>query len=86
VENDKHKKLVEQSVLVSIIHDRMDSKNADYFKFTFIHRNLYMVFVRQNFSGFRSAKEFEQKFQEILKVDQSINRLNPEYQRKLDIE
>jgi len=86
IDSEKHKKIVEQSVVIATIHQWMDQGNNDYFKHCFIHRNLYLVFVRQNLSGFRSAQEFEKSFSEIFKVEQSINRLNPEFRRKLDIE
>lgn len=86
IDSEKTKKIVENSVLISTIHTRMDSKNKQFFKLNFIHRNLYMKLVRQNLSGFRNAKEFEQAFTDLFKVDQSINRLNPEFKRKLDLE
>ena len=64
----------------------MDSKNYEYFKNNFIHRNLYLIFVKQNLSGFRSSKEFISAFSDVFKVETSINKLNPEFKRKLDIE
>jgi hypothetical protein len=72
--------------VIGTIHDRMDSKNYEYFKNNFIHRNLYLIFVKQNLSGFRSSKEFISAFSDVFKVETSINKLNPEFKRKLDIE
>lgn len=69
IDSEKTKKIVEQNTLIQFIHSRMDSKNKEYFKNNFIHRNLYMVFVRQNLSGFRSAKEFEASFLEVFRVE-----------------
>jgi len=77
---------VEQSTLIHHIHSMMDTRNKESFKNNFIHRNLYIVFVRQNQTGFRSAKDFEASFTEVFKVEQSINKFNPEFRRKLDIE
>lgn len=52
----------------------------------FRHRNLYNVFVKQNHTGFRSAKEFETAFKEVMKPNISSNKYNTEYLQKLDKE
>jgi hypothetical protein len=77
---------VEQNVFASYLNQRMEQRNQIYFKNNFIHRNLYVTFTRQNKDGFRSAKDFEQCFIEVLKCEQSINKYNSEYKRKLEAE
>jgi hypothetical protein len=73
-------------VFASYLNQRMEQRNQQFFTNNFIHRNMYVNFIRQNQTGFRSAKDFEQQFLEVLKCQQSINKYNHEYKRKLDIE
>jgi hypothetical protein len=60
-----------------------------YFGNNFKHRLLYQVMVKGQQSGdtsFRSAKEFESCYKEIMKAEQSINKYNADYKAKLDRE
>lgn len=53
------------------------------------HRNLYQVFVRQqaaNSEGFRSAKQFEDTFQEVMRPNLSTNKYYNDYRQKLEKE
>ena len=45
--NDKTKKIIEQNVLVDHLNSTMEEKNSVNFKNNFIHRNMYIVFIKQ---------------------------------------
>ena len=67
----------------------MEQRNTVYFGNNFKHRILHQVFVRGQQSGeaqFRSAKDFEASYKEIMKAEQSINKYNADYKAKLDRE
>jgi hypothetical protein len=89
VDSEKTKKNIEQSVLASFINQKMEQRNTVYFCNNFKHRILYQVFVRGQQSGeitFRSAKDFEASYKEIMKAEQSINKYNADYKAKLEKE
>lgn len=50
-----------------------------------MHRNLFLVFVHKG-TEYRSAKEFETAFIEVMTATKSNNKFNAEYKRKLEIE
>ena len=64
----------------------MEKRHTQYFKNGFIHRNLYIKFIRQNQTGFRAAKEFENTFNDVMKADLSVSSYHEDYKRKLDAE
>lgn len=48
VESEKTKRIIEQSVLVTSINDRMENKNRKIFKNQFVFRNLYTALVKNS--------------------------------------
>lgn len=64
----------------------MENSNKIYFTKNFIHRKLFAIFVRNQNSLFKNAKEFEQTFISIIRVEQSTNQYNSEYKDKLLVE
>lgn len=63
----------------------MEDSNNQYFKNNFIHRNMYMQFIKQQ-GNYKSAVHFLELFNEVIKVEQSTNKYHQEYKRKLEIE
>jgi len=63
----------------------MEDSNNQYFKNNFIHRNMYMQFIKQQ-GNYKSAVHFLELFNEVMKVEQSTNKYHQEYKRKLEIE
>lgn len=51
----------------------MEDSNNQYFKNNFIHRNMYMQFIKQQ-GGYKSAIHFLELFNEVIKVEQSTNK------------
>ena len=61
VDSDKLKRIVEQNVLICELNDMMERNNKQYFTDNYIHRTLYLVFIRksnQNQVTFQNSKEF----------------------------
>ena len=46
LDSDKTRKIVEQNVFATYLNQRMEMANKAYFKNNFIHRNLYVTFIR----------------------------------------
>ena len=66
----------------------MELKNNEYFTNNYMHRNLFIIFVKnqQGGSNYRSAREFEKAFSDVFLVKQSTNKYNADYRKKLDTE
>jgi len=86
IDSEKTKKNVEQSVIATYINQRMETKNSQQFTNAFKHKNLFQVFVKNNTTGFRSAKEFEAYFVEVMKPELTSNKYNSDYTSKLEKE
>lgn len=86
LDSDKTKKIVEQNVFITHLNSIMELKNNQYFKNNYVHRNFYIKFIRQNQTGYRTAKEFEFAFNDVQKADLSVSSYHEDYKRKLDAE
>mmetsp|Transcript_2910 Transcript_2910/g.4499 ORF Transcript_2910/g.4499 Transcript_2910/m.4499 type:complete len:127 (-) Transcript_2910:870-1250(-) len=68
----------------------MEQRNYVYFANNYKNRHLYSVFVRGQMSGdgsnFRTAKEFEVSFNEVMRPEQSTNKYNADFKIKLERE
>jgi hypothetical protein len=65
----------------------MEMQNKLYFKSNFIHRNMHTLFIRQQHShNWRTPKEFEEKYWELIQVERAQNKFNNEYKKKLEVE
>ena len=85
--SEKINKIIEQNVLIMMLNDRMEAQNRQYFKDNFIHRNMYIAFIKQpNTNTFRSAKDFQACYRELIDVELSTNKFYTDYRRKLDQE
>ncbi len=77
-------------MLVTTINQKMEQRNQVYFTNNYKHRHLYSVFVRGQLSNdgsnFRTAKEFEQCFNEVMRPEQSTNKYNADFKIKLERE
>ena len=84
IESEKAKKLVEGSVFISYIIQRLDEKHKAFFKLLYMHEQLYRVFIRQPVT-FKSSYDFENLYQgcTILKQDspEYLNAINKEMQK-----
>ena len=58
IESEKAKKTLESSVFIQYISQRLDDKHKAFFKFLFMHEQLYRVFIRQP-ANFKSSYDFE---------------------------
>lgn len=63
----------------------MEKNNSMYFKNNFITNKMYTAFIKKQ-GQYSSAKSFQDEFNEIMKVEQSTNKYNLEYKKKLEIE
>lgn len=87
IDSDKIKKNVEQNVFITHLNSHMEQRHIQYFKNNFIHRNFYIKFIRQNqTNNFRTPKEFENAFSDIMKADLSVSTYHDDFKRKLDAE
>lgn len=85
---EKIKKTIEQNVLAEFLNKSMEVKNVDYMTNNYMHRNLFMIFIKQQSGGsnYRTARDFEKAFNDVFLVKQSTNKFNADYKRKLEIE
>lgn len=86
LDSDKTKKIVEQNVFITHLNSIMELKNNQFFKNNYVHRNFYIKFIRQNQTGYRTAKEFEFAFNDVQKADLSVSSYHEDYKRKLEAE
>ena len=84
IESEKAKKLIESSVFIHYLAQRLDDKHKAYFKILYIHEQLYRVYIRQP-ATFKSSYDFESLYKGCIKVEKDggvfINSLNKEMQK-----
>ena len=90
VETEKAKKLVESSVYINYMIQRLDDRHKSSFKLLYIHEQLYRVFVRQPVT-FKSSYDFENLYEgcdfwkrgtgQAVYSDEYTNTLNKEMQK-----
>ena len=75
--------------MVDFLNKRLEQRAGVYFTNNYKHKNLYQVFVRQRAAdgdGFRSAKEFEDTFREVMRPNLSTNKYYHDFRQKLEKE
>lgn len=83
VESEKTKRIIEQSVLVTSINERMENKNRKIFKNQFIFRNLYTALVK-NSTTF--TQDIRKHWRDISLPDITESSFCKQYKEKLDKE
>ncbi len=63
----------------------MEKNNIMNFKNNFITKIMYHSFIKKQ-GKYNSAKSFQDEFNDIMKVEQSTNKYNSEFKKKLEIE
>ena len=48
LDSQKTKMMVEQNVFASYLNQRLEQRNQNFFTNNFMHRNLFVTFIRQN--------------------------------------